>query len=146
MKQLLYISMFCLFSFLLAGCFKWDDKKENMERITIFTVSPKFITSTYFVPNRPSNPYSRPDHYETYFSMELFDETTKELFSLGVRLDRGDGIVEELEMIEGFKYEEGYLYRIKVLINKKEHYERLYDDHRETYKLIEILSKVEVAN
>jgi len=116
--------------FLMSGC---EKEKESTERTVIFSVSPTLFTE---------NDFLNPDRC-VYF-MELTDEKTKENMRLLVGVGTEAGIEEKIEPIEGFKFEEGYIFKIKVLITKEERL--LYSLPGVTYKLIEILSKVKVEN
>ncbi len=108
----------CFFSFALtlAGC---SDKDKS--RIETFTISPQLV------PNGTNPPTS-----SVVYCMEATSNDAKEKYYLA---PNGG--------IEGFTYEEGYVYVVRVLITP---IENLPMDiiYPETFKLIEVLSKTKV--
>ncbi|MCL2728101.1 MAG: DUF4377 domain-containing protein [Bacteroidales bacterium] len=98
MKRLFFVASISILSFGLIGCFLLDFDQNKEKTITAtFTVAPDLVEFFLY-----SIDY--PEEKITKYAIELTNEKTKEVF------------LQYPNSIYGFTYEEGFTYRIKVLI------------------------------
>ncbi|MDR1335252.1 MAG: DUF4377 domain-containing protein, partial [Tannerella sp.] len=120
MMRLKFLSMgtVCIFSLSVAtlSVLSCDKEKNDGERMEIVTVSPRLVLSVA----RPLSSYC-----------------------MEVKLESGETYYLPPGDIEGFEYEEGYEYRLKVWITPHENLPAAI--HPGTFKLVEILSKTFVG-
>jgi hypothetical protein len=116
-KTRIFLFVFCniLFISVLLGCDKDDS---NNERVTTLTIGPKTGKTGIL--------FGSPGYLLD--CMFIKDERTNETECT------------YLTRIEGFEYEVGFEYRVKVLITKLKNPPM--DGHDEEYKLLEVISKV----
>ena len=113
MKRLIQIMLLGMVAIIMTGCNLFDlDTEPPKERSAIFIVSPQLMP------------------YNDLFWMTLFEETSDDVYRMYV------------DEIDGFEYEEGYMYKIKVRITPKEHYFQIADGPLFSYKLEKILLKI----
>ncbi|MDR2585573.1 MAG: DUF4377 domain-containing protein [Prevotellaceae bacterium] len=122
-----------LFSFCAIGC-----NKESNERIVIVKVSPQLLIGGPRHPAEVPRDSIYPGSPHIVYYMDLLVEKTSEIIRISLRNMEG----VELQGIKGFTYEEGFEYRLKILVSKIINPPA--DGYLVKYTLLEVLSKVKV--
>lgn len=115
--KITFMTVFLFYAAMMTSC---GDEGKDSERVAIVTVASTLEEGAPLPPATPENPTI------VYF-MKVTEEGSQktDLICVG--------------RIEGFEFEEGYEYKLKVLITKLSTPPA--DGHSETYQLLEILSK-----